>query len=103
MGGVDDLAVLARFERGMRLRGDGQIDQVMVMIDPDVQDGLQLHLAGRWVVGPDLVSRMQTDNGLLAMTCLSIDIPLIKSFGFSLRKNNSKINEPARSRFNQVI
>ena len=46
--------------------GDGQVDQVIVVVDPDVLDGLQFHLLGRGVVGPDLLTNFKAADGLLA-------------------------------------
>jgi hypothetical protein len=34
--------------------GQGKIDQVVIMVDPHVQDGLEFHLVRLRVVGADL-------------------------------------------------
>ncbi len=48
-------------------RGQGQVHQVIVMVDPDVQDGLLFHLVRLRVVGPHLLAHLQRDDRLLAM------------------------------------
>src|SRR5579885_2309651 len=68
--GMQHLAVLVYFPirpfDGGRQR---QIHQVGVVSEPEVLDGLQLHLFGAWVIRPDLLAHFQRADGLLAMLC----------------------------------
>ncbi len=63
--GMDDFT--ARLLRLVMLRdgGDGEIDQIVVVVDPHVQDRLHLHLLGVGVVRPHLISRMQLSQWLV--------------------------------------
>ncbi len=61
---LERLAVLR-----LRRRGDGQIYQVVVFVDPDMQDRLPLHLVRPGVVSPDLLPWFQLADGLLALRC----------------------------------
>ena len=47
-------------------RRDGEIDQVIVVVDPDVQDRFHLHLFGIGVVRPHLLSHLQCPDRLLS-------------------------------------
>ncbi len=42
---------------------DGDVDQVVVVVDPHMLDWLQLHLVRRLVVGPDLIPNVQAADG----------------------------------------
>ncbi len=55
---------LARLRRRLAMfslggRGDGQVHQVMVVVDPHVQDGFLLHFARLGVVGQDALTYLQ--------------------------------------------
>src|SRR6266851_3163800 len=66
--GVDGLARLRGCFAMLRSRrcGQGQIHQVVIMIDPHVQDGFLFHLVRLRVVGPYLLAYAQRADGLLA-------------------------------------
>ena len=49
-------------------RGEREIDQVVIVVDPDVLDRFQLHLLGVGIVGPHLLSLMQRSNRHLPMS-----------------------------------
>ncbi len=42
---------------------EGDVDQVIVVVDPHVLDRFELHLVRRLVVGPDLISHVQAADG----------------------------------------
>ncbi len=67
--GMDHLACLRRRFAVLSLggRGDGQVHQVVIVVDPHVQDGFLLHLAGPGVVGKYPLSHLQGADGLLAV------------------------------------
>ncbi len=66
--GMHHLARLRGSLAMLSLRGrDGQVHQVVVMVDPHVQDGFLLHLARLRVVGQDAFSHLQGADGLLAV------------------------------------
>ncbi len=46
--------------------GEGEINQVVVVADPDMQDRLEFHLLGRGIVGPDLLTGLEGADGLLS-------------------------------------
>src|SRR6266699_231983 len=48
-------------------RGDRQIDQVVILVRPHVQDGFQFHLLRLGVIGQHLVSYMQRANRLFTL------------------------------------
>src|SRR5713101_7613188 len=66
--GVDGLTRLGGGFAMLRSRrgGQGQIHQVVIMIDPHVQDGFLFHLVRLRVVGPHLLAHVQRADGLLA-------------------------------------
>ncbi len=47
--------------------GDGQVHQVVVVVDPHMQDGLLFHLARLGVVGQHSFTYLQGADGLLAV------------------------------------
>ncbi len=53
--------------RPLRRGSNGQVHQVVVMVDPHVQDGLLLHLVRPGVVGQHALTYLQCANGLLAV------------------------------------
>ena len=59
-GGMYHLALTSRrwAMLGLRGRGDRQIDQVVVSMFPDMQDGLPFHLVRLRIVGLDLIPHM---------------------------------------------
>ncbi len=66
--GVDGLTRLGgRFAMSRSRRGgQGQVHQVVIMVDPDVQDGFLFHLVRLRVVCPHLLPHVQRADGLLA-------------------------------------
>ncbi len=66
--GVDGLTRLRSSFAMLRSRrgGQGKIHQVVIMVDPDVQDGFLFHLVRLRVVGPHLLPHVQRADGLLA-------------------------------------
>ncbi len=61
--GVDRFARLRDCLAMLCLRRQGQIHQVVVMVDPHMQDGLHLHLVGLWVVSQHSLPWVQRSNG----------------------------------------
>src|SRR5260370_15868729 len=62
---------LTRLRRGFAMLrshrgGQGQVHQIIIMVDPDVQDGFLFHLVRLRVVGPHLLPHVQRADGLLA-------------------------------------
>src|SRR5579884_910419 len=56
-----------RFALLERSRGQRQVDQIVIMVDPDVLHRLQLYLSGVGVVGPHLLAHMQLANWLFTL------------------------------------
>lgn len=48
-------------------RGDGQVHQVIVGMDPHVQDRLQLHLFRLGIIGQHLLTHVKRANGLFSV------------------------------------
>ncbi len=67
--GVDHLARLGCCFAMLRRRcgGQGQVHQVGIMVDPDVQGGFLFHFVRLRIVGPYLLAHLQRADGLLAM------------------------------------
>ena len=62
--GVNNLLLLARFSiRTLDSSCQGQIDKIIVVVDPEVLDGLQFHLFCLRIVSPDLLTHFQCANG----------------------------------------
>ena len=53
--------------RRVRARGQGQIDQIVIVVNPDMQDGLQFHPVRLGVVGEDFLPGFERANGLLTL------------------------------------
>src|SRR5579885_3781496 len=67
--GVDDLAGPGRrlAMRRWLARGQGQIHQVVIVVDPHMQDGLEFHVLGLGIIGLNFLSWPDRPNRLLTL------------------------------------
>jgi len=51
--------------RRVRLCGQREVDEVIIGVNPDVQDGFIFHFVRLWVVGQHFLTNAEFTNGLL--------------------------------------